>query len=65
MATFAKVTFNASIYSKSRPTYPQKLFDYIFNYHRNHSAATWDVALDLGCGTGELPHFSLSNSNAS
>ncbi|KAF9449848.1 S-adenosyl-L-methionine-dependent methyltransferase [Macrolepiota fuliginosa MF-IS2] len=53
MATFAKSTFNASIYSASRPTYPTQLFDYIFNHHRRKPNAGWKRAVDLGCGTGQ------------
>lgn len=52
MATFAKSTFNASVYSASRPTYPKQLFDHIFNYHRRKPNAGWGRAIDLGCGTG-------------
>ncbi|KAF9002629.1 S-adenosyl-L-methionine-dependent methyltransferase [Hymenopellis radicata] len=33
MSTFAKQTFDATIYAASRPTYPKALFDYIFAYH--------------------------------
>ncbi|KAF5372351.1 hypothetical protein D9615_009267 [Tricholomella constricta] len=59
MATFAKRTFNASVYSSFRPTYPKKLFKDIFEFHRTGK----DVAVDLGCGTGQattelLGHFS-------
>ncbi|KAK0442114.1 S-adenosyl-L-methionine-dependent methyltransferase [Armillaria borealis] len=51
MATFAKKSFNASVYAASRPTYPKALFDYIFAYHE--SGPRWDLAVDLGCGTGQ------------
>ncbi|KAF9531475.1 S-adenosyl-L-methionine-dependent methyltransferase [Crepidotus variabilis] len=55
MATFSKTSFNASVYSLSRPTYPAKLFDYIFSYHSQGSPGVtrWDRAVDLGCGTGQ------------
>ncbi|GLB40838.1 putative methyltransferase domain containing protein [Lyophyllum shimeji] len=52
MATFAKKAFNASAYSSFRPTYPKKLFKEIFDYHRAGNGL-WDVAADLGCGTGQ------------
>ncbi|KAG5637411.1 hypothetical protein H0H81_004669 [Sphagnurus paluster] len=52
MATFSKRAFNASVYSSFRPTYPKKLFQEIFDYHRSEKAA-WEVAVDLGCGTGQ------------
>ncbi|KAF8066526.1 S-adenosyl-L-methionine-dependent methyltransferase [Lyophyllum atratum] len=63
MATFAKKAFNASVYSSFRPTYPKKLFKEIFDYHRSTETARWDVAVDLGCGTGQATtelksHFS-------
>ncbi|KAF8962067.1 S-adenosyl-L-methionine-dependent methyltransferase [Flammula alnicola] len=56
MATFAKSTFNASIYSASRPTYPSQLFEYIFDFHRRGSKLNkpqWERAVDVGCGTGQ------------
>ncbi|KAL5521056.1 hypothetical protein ACEPAG_8978 [Sanghuangporus baumii] len=66
MATFAKSTFNAQLYSASRPTYPGQLYDFIFRYHefgaacrslRGQSAKFprqyWKHAVDLGCGTGQ------------
>jgi len=54
MATFAKSTFNASVYSASRPTYPLKLFEYIFAFHSNGSnKPRWERAIDIGCGTGQ------------
>ncbi|KAF9560509.1 S-adenosyl-L-methionine-dependent methyltransferase [Agrocybe pediades] len=59
MATFAKSTFNASVYASSRPTYPIQLFEHIFAFHgrgTNHGAAAkpqWNRAVDVGCGTGQ------------
>jgi len=53
MATFGKPTFNAAIYSSFRPSYPKALFLEIFEYHRNSKHAKWDLAVDLGCGTGQ------------
>jgi len=53
MATFAKRTFDASIYSSFRPTYPHQLFEFIFQYHGDRQGARWNTALDLGCGTGQ------------
>ncbi|KAJ8082351.1 trans-aconitate methyltransferase 1 [Marasmius tenuissimus] len=67
MATFAKTTFDASVYAASRPTYPKALFDLIFKYHQNgvclpgrpvpelarQGKARFDTAVDLGCGTGQ------------
>lgn len=59
MSTFARTGFNASAYSASRPNYPSKLFEYIFNYHKHSGSARWERAVDLGCGTGQAtPHLS-------
>ena len=58
MTTFAKKTFDAAVYSFFRPTYPKQLFSVIFDYHRTKSDdASWDVAVDLGCGTGAWMFF--------
>ncbi|KAG6906881.1 hypothetical protein DXG01_011502 [Tephrocybe rancida] len=53
MATFAKKAFNASVYSSFRPTYPKTLFQEVFAYHNASGTASTDVAVDLGCGTGQ------------
>ncbi|EJD07831.1 S-adenosyl-L-methionine-dependent methyltransferase [Fomitiporia mediterranea MF3/22] len=63
MAAFAKASFNAKGYAASRPTYPRQLFDFVFRYHEYGSdlvqplakeqQTCWDVAVDLGCGTGQ------------
>lgn len=37
-----------------RPTYPKVLYDTVYAYHASSKAAQWDVAVDLGCGTGKL-----------
>ncbi|TFK65915.1 hypothetical protein BDN72DRAFT_844961 [Pluteus cervinus] len=52
MATFAKTTFNSTIYSATRPSYPQRLFEYIYAYH-NKKGSRWEHAVDVGCGTGQ------------
>jgi len=57
MATFAKSTFNASVYAASRPTYPAQLFEYIFSFHgKGDPKAQWNRAVDAGCGTGTVKH---------
>ncbi|KAF8638637.1 hypothetical protein AX17_002062 [Amanita inopinata Kibby_2008] len=53
MTTFAKASFNASIYSAARPTYPGKLFKRIFGHHKRSPEHQYELALDLGCGTGQ------------
>ena len=63
MTTFAKSSFNASVYSASRPTYPLKLFEYIFSFHAGQGAnsnnkSRWERAIDLGCGTGMIHNSS-------
>ncbi|KAF9653548.1 S-adenosyl-L-methionine-dependent methyltransferase [Thelephora ganbajun] len=61
MATFTKATFDSARYALFRPTYPRQLFDAAFRYHEQTRGARWDLAVDLGCGTGqattELTHF--------
>ena len=55
MATFAQTSFNASIYSAGRPSYPGKFFKRILGYQkRSQGGPGFDLALDLGCGTGTL-----------
>jgi len=48
----SKETFNciASEYEKYRPTYPDEMFDDIFNYS---NAGREDKILEIGCGTGQ------------
>jgi len=53
MATFAKTTFDSARYALFRPTYPRQLFDAVFRYHEQARGARWDLAVDLGCGTGQ------------
>jgi trans-aconitate 3-methyltransferase len=54
MTTFSKVTFNVVRYASVRPTYPLQLYDLVFNYHNNHAETQWNIAIDLGCGTGQV-----------
>jgi ubiquinone/menaquinone biosynthesis C-methylase UbiE len=41
-------------YNSYRPKYPKELFDCIYDYHRASPDAKWDLAIDLGCGTGQV-----------
>ncbi|KAK2809681.1 hypothetical protein FQN49_008594, partial [Arthroderma sp. PD_2] len=43
-----KVNFSYAAYASFRPTYPQKLYDMVYAYHRGG----YDACLDLGCGHG-------------
>ena len=52
MATFAKAAFDSTGYAAVRPTYPQQLFDFIFQYHDKLNGGKWHTAIDLECGTG-------------
>ncbi|KAG6896706.1 hypothetical protein C0992_006590 [Termitomyces sp. T32_za158] len=56
MATFAKKAFSASIYSTFRPTYPKRLFQEVYEYHNAIGSGSWNVAVDLGCGTGQATY---------
>ncbi|KZV71986.1 S-adenosyl-L-methionine-dependent methyltransferase [Peniophora sp. CONT] len=53
MSTFAKGTFDFARYAAARPTYPRQLYDFVFKYHERSRGAKWDLAVDLGCGTGQ------------
>ncbi|KAJ2932317.1 hypothetical protein H1R20_g4787, partial [Candolleomyces eurysporus] len=60
MSAFAKSTFNTATYATSRPTYPPRLFEHIFNYYVNGRSREdgqkdrqWERAVDVGCGTGQ------------
>ena len=57
MATYAKASYNAAKYTANRPTYPPRLFDFIFRYHERGAQALFDRAVDLGCGPGKLEVF--------
>ncbi|CAD6453043.1 cc951494-32e8-48af-a945-483ffee49ab9 [Sclerotinia trifoliorum] len=50
MATFAQKSFSATSYATFRPSYPQKLYTQILNYHRGPRT----TLLDLGCGHGVI-----------
>ncbi|KAG8893954.1 hypothetical protein FRB99_001618 [Tulasnella sp. 403] len=56
MATFASKDYNAASYATFRFTYPQPLLDLVLRYHSDGSTSTTSrgVALDLGCGTGQV-----------
>lgn len=54
MSTFAQTSFKAAKYLAARPTYPEKLFQYVKTYQNQHASQTTPTrALDIGCGPGE------------
>ena len=53
MATFGEANFDTSVYAASRPTYPQALYDFIFDLRRQSLDAKFERAVELGCGTGK------------
>lgn len=53
MTTFGKTNFNTTVYAASRPTYPQALYDFIFDFHKRSPISKFERAVDLGCGTGK------------
>ncbi|KIY51923.1 S-adenosyl-L-methionine-dependent methyltransferase [Fistulina hepatica ATCC 64428] len=67
MSAFAKRSFDTAVYAACRPTYPNQLFQMLFKYHelgssfnnpnnaanRSKKIPRWDLAVDLGCGTGQ------------
>jgi trans-aconitate 3-methyltransferase len=44
--------YDSNLYDQNRPRYPQALFDKVYEFHRLNSHATFELAVDLGCGTG-------------
>lgn len=62
MSTFAKGTFDFARYAAARPTYPRQLYDFVFKYHERSRGAKWDLAVDLGCGTGPSSEGHLTDS---
>ncbi|CAJ0868198.1 6154_t:CDS:10 [Entrophospora sp. SA101] len=53
MSTFSRIDYDSAAYNAYRPTYPQKLFEKIYNYHKSHNGS-FDAALDVGTGTGQV-----------
>ncbi|KIJ60857.1 hypothetical protein HYDPIDRAFT_116722 [Hydnomerulius pinastri MD-312] len=53
MATFGQTNFDTTVYARGRPTYPQELYDFVFEYHKRSPDAKYERAIDLGCGTGQ------------
>ncbi|SAM03337.1 hypothetical protein [Absidia glauca] len=44
-----KVNYKGASYSKFRPTYSERLYSLIYNFHQG----AWDQAVDIGTGTGQ------------
>ncbi|ODV83246.1 hypothetical protein CANARDRAFT_203532 [[Candida] arabinofermentans NRRL YB-2248] len=57
MSAFSDKSFNASNYSKFRPTYPKTFYDALIKYHLEENlkegAGKLDTLVDVGCGPGE------------
>lgn len=51
MASFSSPTFSSARYALARPTYPAHILNAIALFH---TPSPLNVALDLGCGTGQL-----------
>ncbi|KAJ3270896.1 hypothetical protein HDV01_007367, partial [Terramyces sp. JEL0728] len=47
------VEYNSDLYKRYRPTYSKKLYDIVYKFHNKHGNAGYDLALDVGCGTGQ------------
>lgn len=62
MSAFSDTTFSSETYSSARPTYPQHLYDYLFEYHDCHSASR-EVAVDIACGPGEATYPLVNHFN--
>ena len=52
MSAFSEKTFDAELYSKFRPTYPEAFYDMILEYHKQTGGGA-NFLLDIGCGPGE------------
>jgi len=52
MSAFSEKTFDAELYSKFRPTYPDNFYDKILKFH-SQTNGNADSLLDIGCGPGE------------
>jgi trans-aconitate 3-methyltransferase len=44
--------FDGKEYAASRPSYPEELFQTIYEYHTTHGGQ-WRTAVDVACGTGQ------------
>ncbi|OWF55946.1 putative methyltransferase DDB_G0268948 [Mizuhopecten yessoensis] len=44
---------HAQLYAKYRPSYPKELYDKIKDYCQQSDATKLDVAIDVGCGSGQ------------
>nr|CAG8641188.1 13018_t:CDS:2 [Entrophospora candida] len=53
MSTFSSIDYDSAAYNTYRPTYPQKLFEKVYNYHESHNGS-FDAALDVATGTGQV-----------
>nr|CAG8658782.1 1220_t:CDS:2 [Entrophospora candida] len=53
MSTFSSIDYDSAAYNTYRPTYPQKLFEKVYNYHKSHNGS-FDAALDVATGTGQV-----------
>ncbi|CAJ0856926.1 974_t:CDS:2 [Entrophospora sp. SA101] len=53
MSTFSSIDYDSAAYNTYRPTYPQKLFENVYNYHKSHNGS-FDAALDVATGTGQV-----------
>ncbi|KAH3901893.1 related to Trans-aconitate 3-methyltransferase [Saccharomycodes ludwigii] len=55
MSEFSSKTFNAKLYSVSRPNYPKSLYSYLLKYHQlknTQRSSSPSFLIDVGCGPG-------------
>lgn len=50
--SFAEDDFDTSTYHSVRPTYPNRFYNTIVEYHKKSKDAKTELALDVGCGPG-------------
>ncbi|KAL1915266.1 uncharacterized protein VTP21DRAFT_7542 [Calcarisporiella thermophila] len=54
MATFSNADFDSTRYSGYRPYYTEAVFDLIYEFHSRESKNKFEVAIDIGSGTGQV-----------
>lgn len=52
MATYSETEFNSTHYGSARPTYPDKFYETLVDYHTSTPGNVTDLAMDVGCGPG-------------
>lgn len=54
MASYSDSNFNSDHYSNARPTYQLEFIEYINDLHNSTTSNVNEIAVDIGCGTGQV-----------